>query len=109
MDKKDIALILIGIVFGTEGVLISYFSFALSSEFGDTAALMEQETEFFDQGADPEFAKMLSMLFMLGVFYGIVKTIIGIFCIATGASEAFEGRAPEEEMEKPKTKDKSKS
>ncbi|MEM4598671.1 MAG: hypothetical protein QW400_03210 [Candidatus Diapherotrites archaeon] len=109
MDKKNIALILIGIVFGIEGVLISYFSYTLSSEFGEAAAIMEQETEFFDQGADPEFAKMLSMLFMLGVFYGIAKTIIGIFCIATGASEAFEGREPKEEMERPKTKGKSKS
>ncbi|MEM4662498.1 MAG: hypothetical protein QXM75_00550 [Candidatus Diapherotrites archaeon] len=109
MDKKNIALILIGIVFGIEGVLVSYFGYSLSSEFSNIAALIEKEKEFFDEDADPEFVRMLSMLFMLAVFYGIAKTIIGVFCIATGASEAFKEIAPNEETKKPKIKDKGKS
>ncbi|MCX8190418.1 MAG: hypothetical protein N3F05_04305 [Candidatus Diapherotrites archaeon] len=110
MDKKNISFILIGIVFGIEGVLISYFCFSLSSEFGKIASTMEQEKEFFDQGTNPGFVQILSVLFMLGVLYGIAKTIIGIFCIATGASELFEGKALKEEaLEKPKIKFKGKA
>jgi|GEM_PF-3456576 len=99
MDKKAIALILIGVIFGIEGIGISLLSLVASSELSQLIAAAEHESTFFEQQLDVGFLQMLSSILTICIIYSIAKIIIGIFCIAVGATELFE--TSKKEQKKP--------
>lgn len=106
MDKRSIALVLIGIIFGFEGVAVSFIGLFASSEISQLIDFARQESTFFEQQADIGSFQMLNLFANVGIFYGIAKAFVGIFCIATGASELFEAKSEGKGSTKAKEKKK---
>ena len=92
MNKYAIALVLIGIIFGMEGIVASYLGLSVSSVMAKQISLAQQGSTFFEQGAPTEMLVFLKTIAMGVAVYGVIKSFVGIFCIAVGATELLEKR-----------------
>ncbi|MCD6478953.1 MAG: hypothetical protein J7L44_03645 [Candidatus Diapherotrites archaeon] len=90
MKKSAIALILIGLVFGLEGIITSYIGLSFASRIGEELSFLQYGSTFFEQNQSASALEFLNTVFIGVAIYGAVKCLVGIFCIAAGATELFE-------------------
>jgi hypothetical protein len=90
--KSAIALVLIGIVFGLEGIITSYIGLSLASRTAEQLSFLQYGSTFFEQGEATGALEFLNSIFTGVAVYGAIKSVVGIFCIAAGATDLFEAK-----------------
>lgn len=87
------ALLLIGVIFGIEGILAAFSGLWISNIAGQVMADTAQEAMLFEGAAGMQgILQTVQAIFAIVAVYGVAKTIIGIFCIAFGMKVAFKKR-----------------
>lgn len=84
------ALLLIGVIFGIEGIVAVFSGLWISAMASQALANTTQEAMLFESAAGMQgILQTIQAIFTIVAIYGIAKTLIGIFCIAFGMKVAF--------------------
>jgi len=84
------ALLLIGVIFGVEGIITAFSGLWVSGMASQALANVSQEAMYFEGVLGIEgFLQTLQAIFTIVAIYGVAKTLIGIFCIMLGIKMAF--------------------
>jgi len=88
------ALLLIGLIFGIEGIITAFSGLWVSVMTSQALADVAQEAMYFEGALGIEgFLQTLQAIFTIVAIYGAAKTFIGIFCIVFGMKIAFKKKA----------------
>ena len=89
-----LALLLIGVIFGIEGIMAFFSGLWISTVTSQALADVAQEATYFEGSLGMEgFLQTLQAIFTVVAVYGVAKTLIGIFCIVFGTKIAFKKKA----------------